>query len=140
MNSLPCKKCAPEAVIPTRAHADDAGLDLYGLEKVEILPGQGRMLRTGIAMEIPTGSVGIIKDRSSLGKKGIKVAGGVVDAGYRGEVQVILWNWSQEIAVFSPGERIAQMVILPIITPAPVEVQELSNTQRGEGGFGSTGK
>lgn len=140
MNSLPCKKLDSKALIPTRAHPDDAGLDLYGLETVELLPGQGRMLRTGIALEIPAGTVGIIKDRSSLGKKGLKVAGGVVDAGYRGEVQVILWNWSQESVTLNAGERIAQMVILPILVPAPVEVKELSDSARGAGGFGSTGR
>jgi dUTP pyrophosphatase len=140
MNSLPCKKLDSRAHLPTRAHPDDAGLDLYGIETVEFLPGQGRVLRTGIALELPVGSVGIIKDRSSLGKKGLMVAGGVVDAGYRGEIQVILWNGSNERIILYAGERIAQLLILPILTPTPVEVTELSDTVRGTGGFGSTGR
>ena len=137
---LLCQKLDPKAVIPTRAHADDAGMDLYGLESGQLNPGEGRLFRTGVAMAIPTGFVGMIADRSSLGKKGIKVAGGIVDAGYRGEVQVILWNWSGESIQFQAGDRIAQMLIFPITTPAPVSVAELPAAKRGMGGFGSTGR
>jgi len=138
--TLEVKRVATEAVLPTRAHAEDAGMDLYGLEDVVLGPGQGKMARTGIAMAIPTGFVGMIADRSSLGKKGVKTAGGIVDAGYRGEVQVILWNLTQEEIRLGKGERIAQMLIYPIATPAIREVQNLDETQRGAGGFGSTGR
>lgn len=134
------QRLTPDARLPTRAHPEDAGMDLYGIEEVVLEPGQGRLARTGVAFSIPQGCVGMIADRSSLGKKGIKTAGGIVDAGYRGEVMVILWNLSKDTIRLAPGERIAQMLILPIATPAPKEVGQLSETQRGAGGFGSTGR
>lgn len=137
---LPVKRVAEGAILPTRAHADDAGLDLYGLEDAIIGPQTGRMVRTGIAMELPPRHVGLIADRSSLAKKGLKTAGGVIDAGYRGEIQVVLWNLSREEAHLKAGERIAQLMILPIATPAVQEVVELGQTARGSGGFGSTGR
>ena len=138
--SLEVLRVSPEAVLPTRAHAGDAGMDLYGLEDVILGARQGKMARTGIAMAIPHGFVGMIADRSSLGKKGVKTAGGIVDAGYRGEVQVILWNLTDMEIRLEKGERIAQMLIYPIATPAVVEVKSLDETKRGAGGFGSTGK
>ena len=98
------------------------------------------MLRTGIALALPSGHVGMIADRSSLAKKGVKTSGGVIDAGYRGEIQVVVWNLSKEEIRLSRGERIAQLLIFPIATPAVQEVQELDSTVRGTGGFGSTGK
>jgi dUTP pyrophosphatase len=82
----------------------------------------------------------MIADRSSMAKKGLKTAGGIIDAGYRGEIQVVLWNLSREEALVKKGERLAQMLILPIATPAVLEVKELGQTSRGEGGFGSTGR
>lgn len=138
--SLEVLRVSPEAVLPTRAHPEDAGMDLYALEDVILGARQGRMARTGIAMAIPQGFVGMIADRSSLGKKGVKTAGGIVDAGYRGEVQVILWNLTDSEIRLGKGERIAQMLIYPIATPAIREVQALDETRRGAGGFGSTGK
>ena len=138
--SLEVLRVSPEAVLPTRAHAGDAGMDLYGLEDVILGARQGKMARTGIAMAIPHGFVGMIADRSSLGKKGVKTAGGIVDAGYRGEVQVILWNLTDTEIRLAKGERIAQMLIYPIAAPAVVEVKSLDETKRGAGGFGSTGK
>jgi dUTP pyrophosphatase len=134
------KKTAPDAVLPTRAHADDAGLDLYALEDGVIAAGSGVMARTGIAIALPAQTVGLIADRSSMAKKGVKTAGGVIDAGYRGEIQIVLRNIASEEFRFSKGERIAQLLILPCLTPAVVETDDLSNTGRGNGGFGSTGK
>lgn len=139
-SGLPIKKLVSHAVLPTRAHPDDAGLDLYGLETVTIAAGEGAMLRTGIAMELPVASVGLVADRSSLAKKGLKTAGGVIDAGYRGEIQVVIRNLTAESIELKAGERIAQLLILPILTPAVVEVGDLSETKRGTGGFGSTGR
>ena len=139
-SSIPCLKLFPEATLPTRAHPDDAGLDLYGLEDAVLLPQSGKALRTGIAIALPVGHVGLVADRSSLAKKGLKTAGGVIDAGYRGEIQVVLWNISKEEIRISRGERIAQLMILPIATPAVLEVTELDSTDRGAKGFGSTGK
>ncbi len=138
--TLPVKRVAEEAILPTRAHPDDAGLDLYALEDALIAPQVGRLVRTGIAAELPQGHVGMIADRSSMAKKGLKTAGGIIDAGYRGEIQVVLWNLSREEALVKKGERLAQMLILPIATPAVLEVKELGQTSRGEGGFGSTGR
>ena len=140
MSTIAVTKTAPDAILPTRAHPDDAGLDLYGLEDALIGPQSGKMVRTGVAMEIPAGHVGLIGDRSSMAKKGLKTAGGVIDAGYRGEIQIIFWNLSSEPIRIQRGERIAQLMILPIATQAEREVAELSETARGTGGFGSTGR
>lgn len=140
IDPLPVRRVTPEAILPTRAHADDAGMDLYSLADTILQPQAGAMVRTGIAMAIPQGYVGLVADRSSMGKKGIKTMGGVIDAGYRGEVQVILWNLSSERVQINPGERIAQMLVLPVATPAVMEVTELDETARGAKGFGSSGK
>ena len=133
-------KVSPEAVLPTRAHPDDAGLDLYNLDDVLLEAGAGKVVKTGIALALPAGHVGLVADRSSLGKKGIKTAGGVIDAGYRGEIHIVLWNISPESIQLKRGERIAQLLILPVATPAVQEVSSLNETSRGVNGFGSTGK
>jgi dUTP pyrophosphatase len=133
-------RLSPEAVLPTRAHADDAGMDLYSLEDVILAPQQGKVARTGVAMAIPGGFVGLVADRSSMAKKGVKTAGGVIDAGYRGEIGVVVWNLSSQELRVARGERIAQLLILPIATPAVREVSMLDETARGAGGFGSTGR
>lgn len=139
-NSVRVLRVSGEAVLPTRAHPDDAGLDLYALEDVLLEPGQGKAAKTGIAIALPVGHVGLVADRSSLAKKGVKTAGGVIDAGYRGEIHIVLWNISQAAVQLKKGERIAQLLILPIWTPAVAEVDSLDETQRGTKGFGSTGK
>ena len=140
MNELPIRRLDPAAIIPTRAHADDAGLDLYGLEDATVAPGEGKLLRTGVAVAVPAGHVGLICDRSSLARRGLKTAGGVIDAGYRGELGVVVWNISAAPQDVKKGERIAQMLVIPIATPAPVETADLGDTARGAGGFGSTGR
>ncbi len=141
-NTSPLKilRVSQEAVLPTRAHPDDAGLDLYGLDDIFLAPHQSRVAKTGIAIALPAGHVGLIADRSSLGKKGIKTAGGVIDAGYRGEVHIVLWNISNEPVQLKRGERIAQLLILPVATPPVLEVPSLDETSRGLKGFGSSGK
>ena len=139
-SELQIKKMAEDAILPTRAHPDDAGLDLYGLEDQLVGPGQGKMLRTGIAIALPTGFVGLVADRSSMAKKGMKTAGGVIDAGYRGEIHIVMWNLSREEIRIQKGERIAQLLIMPIATPAVLGVAELSETARGAKGFGSSGR
>jgi len=133
-------RLTPDAKLPTRAHHDDAGLDLYGLEDFILEPGQSKIAKTGIAMKLEKGMVGLVADRSSMGKRGIKTAGGVIDAGYRGEIGVILMNLSPETFTIRKHDRIAQLLILPIATPEPVEVETLEESKRGLGGFGSTGK
>ena len=137
---LPLKRLDDAAVLPTRAHPDDAGLDLYGLEDATLAPGEGALLRTGVAVAVPAGHVGLVCDRSSLARRGLKTAGGVIDAGYRGELGVVVWNLSREPQSVRRGERIAQLLVLPIAVPAPAEVSELDATSRGAGGFGSTGR
>lgn len=140
MNQLPLRRLDPAAVLPTRAHPDDAGLDLYGLEDATVAPREGRVLRTGVAVAVPAGHVGLVCDRSSMAKRGLKTAGGVIDAGYRGEVGVVVWNISGEAQTVKKGERIAQMLVIPIATPAPVDTADLGETARGAAGFGSTGR
>jgi dUTP pyrophosphatase len=140
LDTIEVMKTSPNATLPTRAHADDAGMDLYGLEDIRLEPGQGIVTRTGIALAIPPGHTGLVADRSSMAKRGIKTAGGVIDAGYRGEVHIVLWNISREVQELKKGDRIAQMLIVPVRTPAVKEVRELTETARGAKGFGSSGK
>ncbi len=126
--------------MPTYAHVDDAGMDLYADENVTLETGQRAQVKSGIALAIPDGYVGLIWDKSGLShKKGLKTLGGVVDAGYRGEVQVGILNASQETVVIEAGQKIAQMLIQAVVQPTLTEVSDLSVTQRGEDGFGSTG-
>jgi len=134
------KRLDASAILPTRAHPDDAGLDLYALEDASFEPGEGLIVRTGVAVAVPAGHVGLICDRSSMAKRGLKTAGGVIDAGYRGELGVVLWNISGQAQRVGKGERLAQLLIVPVATPAVREVEELGATARGAGGFGSTGK
>lgn len=134
------KKLSNYATIPTRNNSTDAGLDLYSAESVTIKSGEGRMIKTDIAIELPDNTVGMICDRSSMGKKGFKVHGGIVDVPYRGSVNVVLWNHSLETQTIECGDRIAQLLVVPILFPTPIEVDELSDSSRGESGFGSSGK
>jgi len=134
------KKMIPDAILPTRAHADDAGLDLYAFENGVIAPGGGLLARTGIALALPAGTVGLVADRSSMAKRGVKTSGGVIDAGYRGEIHIVFRNITTEEVRFERGERIAQLLILPCLTPAVVEATDLDETHRGAKGFGSSGR
>lgn len=138
------KKLAENAVIPTYGSEFSAGADLYACleETVTIQAGETYLVKTGIAMEIPEGFAGLIYARSGLAsKKGLAPANkvGVVDADYRGEIMVALHNHSNVEALVDPGERIAQMVIAPFLKAEYQVVEELSDTVRGTGGFGSTG-
>lgn len=139
-DALPVLKLEADAILPTRAHAGDAGLDLYAYEDVRLPPRQGRAARTGVAAAIRAGFVGLVADRSSLARRGLKTAGGVIDSGYRGEILVVLWNLSDEEVHLARGERIAQLLILPVATPVTREVRALDETVRGDRGFGSTGR
>lgn len=139
------KKLKEDAVIPTYGSEYAAGADLYACleEEVKIEPGETYLVKTGIAMEIPAGYAGLIYARSGLAtKKGLAPANkvGVVDADYRGEIMVPLHNHSNQTATIEPKERIAQMVITPFLTAQYTVVEELSDTVRGESGFGSTGR
>ena len=138
------KKLDPAAILPSYGSEYAAGVDLYALlsEAVTIAPGETLMIHTGLAAEIPEGYAGLVFARSGLAsKRGLAPANkvGVVDSDYRGEWMVALHNHSGEPQVVEPGERIAQMVIVPYLTARFEEVGELSDTVRGTGGFGSTG-
>jgi dUTP pyrophosphatase len=141
MKNLEIVRFSPQATLPTRAHPDDAGLDLFGLEEFTLAPGEGKVARTGIGIALPPGHVGQVADRSSMAKRGIKSAGGVIDAGYRGELHIVLWNISGVPVSVSAGERIAQLLIFPVATPAVREVESFAGeTARGTKGFGSSGR
>ncbi len=138
---LRVKKLDTDARLPLYAHKGDAGMDLFALEETVLLPHTQVSIRTGIAFEIPEGYVGLIWDKSGLSHKhGLKTFGGVVDAGYRGEISVGIMNLSDTPYVFEKGHKIAQMLIQPVVSASIVESDTLSDSSRGEGGFGSTGK
>ncbi|WP_308608297.1 dUTP diphosphatase [uncultured Corynebacterium sp.] len=137
------KKLAKDAVIPQRAHADDAGVDLSSAEDVILAPGQRALVGTGIAIALPAGTVGLVHPRSGLAfKKGLSIvnAPGTIDAGYRGELKVCLINLDPTNAVeIAKGDRIAQLVVQKVELSPLLEVDELDETERGAGGHGSTG-
>lgn len=145
METIRVKRLHPKGILPTYGSSEAAGADLYACldEAVVIQPGEVFWVPTGIALEVPKGCAGLIYARSSMGvKRGLAPANkvGVIDSDYRGEIRVVLLNHSKEPQTIAPGERIAQFVITPVLTPQYEEVDALSDTDRGTGGFGSTGK
>lgn len=141
--SLSVKRLHPDAVLPVRAYGGDAGLDLHAVEALTLAPGERASVGTGIAVAIPDGHAGLVLPRSGLAAtRGIALvnAPGLIDAGYRGELRVLLLNTDRgtpcEIAV---GDRIAQLVLIRVELPATVEVADLPDSERGAGGFGSSG-
>jgi dUTP pyrophosphatase len=141
---LRVKLLRKDARLPGRAHADDAGLDLHAAEAASLGPGQRASISTGIAVQIPSGHAGLVLPRSGLAaRNGIALvnAPGLIDAGYRGEVRVLLLNTDREDDFsIEPGDRIAQLVVAPLGQAEAVEVDDLDESQRGEGGFGSSGR
>ena len=141
--NLPIKRLRPDAVVPERAYAGDAGLDLAACDRVELAPGQRALVGTGLAVAIPEGHAGFVQPRSGLAAKhGITIVNspGLIDAGYRGELKVALLNTDARATfVVEPGMRIAQLVVLALPPVAPFEVDELPASDRGAGGFGSSG-
>lgn len=141
---LPVSKLNNEATLPSRAHEGDAGLDLYACESAHIGPGERWSVGTGIAVEIPNGHAGFVLPRSGLAREhGIALVNspGLIDSGYRGEVRVLLLNTDPaEGFRIEPGDRIAQLVVGPIALAEPVEAEVLSESARGGGGFGSSGR
>ncbi len=134
------KKLHENAIIPSYAHAHDAGMDFYALETHLLQPGERKAIPTGIAMAIPQGYVGLIWDKSGIAAKhGLKTMGGVIDSGSRGEIKIIIHNLSQEEKRIEAEQKIAQMLIQPVEQREIMEVPELDETERGEKGFGSTG-
>lgn len=145
MEKIPVKILREGAKLPTYGSAEAAGADLYACleENVTILPGQTSFIPTGFAMAVPRGCAGLIYARSGMAcKRGLAPANkvGVIDSDYRGEIIVALHNHGTEERTVAHGERIAQMVITPVLTPAYEIAESLDDTARGEGGFGSTGK
>lgn len=159
---LKVRRLHPEARVPSRANPTDAGLDLYAVEDVTLAPAitpksltwvtnekwpepwddlepTRAIVRTGIAVEFPPGLALLIWDRSGMGAKGIHRLAGVIDSAYRGELKVVLVNHSPAPYTIKKGDRIAQAIIQPVILPTVVEVENLSDSERGVAGFGSTG-
>lgn len=134
------KKLSPLAKLPNRAHATDAGADLFALERTVLPPHKISSVRTGVAVELPKNTAGIIWGKSSVESKGIKAMAGLIDEPYRGELLVCMYNLNESEFVFEAGQKVAQLVVFPVLYPAFEEVRELSDTERGEGRFGSTGK
>jgi dUTP pyrophosphatase len=139
---LPIRRLRPDAQVPTRAYAGDAGIDLAACERVELAPGERALVSTGLAVAIPAGYAGYVQPRSGLATKhGISIVNtpGLVDSGYRGELLVNLLNTDpREPFVVEPGMRIAQLVVLAVPEVEPVEVEELPTSDRGDRGFGSS--
>jgi dUTP pyrophosphatase len=162
MKTINFKKLSDAAVLPVRANPGDAGLDLVAVENGEVVSNEGQKTKeiyhfieykTGLAVEIPEGYVGLLFPRSSVSKTSLDLANsvGVIDSGYRGEIRlrfrldavgVHAINNMDDVApsVYKKGDKVGQLVIVPMVTPVPVLSEELSDTQRGEGGFGSSGK
>ncbi|MEW6407815.1 MAG: dUTP diphosphatase [Patescibacteria group bacterium] len=135
------KKLSPDAKLLTYAHEGDAGLDIYSVEDAEILPNERKAIKTGISSELPSGYAFFVWDKSGLAAEfGIKTMAGVIDSGYRGEIRIVLLNTSQKPYKIRKGEKIAQVILLKVEAAEIKESKELNNTERGEGGFGSTGK
>ena len=138
---LKIKKLFADTKMPNYAHLGDAGLDLYAREDYDLKPGERKVFFTGFALEFENGFAAIVKDKSSLpNKAGIHTMGGVFDAGYRGEYNVQLINLGAETYHITKGDKIAQLIIYPVVIADLEEVSELSDSSRGEGRFGSTGK
>ncbi|EKD78255.1 MAG: hypothetical protein ACD_41C00383G0002 [uncultured bacterium] len=137
---LPVKLLSQSAQLPTYAHVTDAGMDVYADETVTIAPQQRALVKTGIAIAVPVGHVGLVWDKSGIATKtGVTTIAGVIDSGYRGEVQIALLNTGNTPYDIRPGQKIAQLLIQPIEHPMLSMVSELPEADRGAKGFGSTG-
>ena len=144
MTEIPFLRLHPDARLPTQAHADDAGFDLHAVEAATLAPGERAAVGCGFAMALPPGTAGLVLPRSGLALKeglGVLNAPGLIDAGYRGEIRVILVNHDPtETRSVAAGDRIAQLVVVDLPAVAFAEVEELPDSTRGDGGFGSTGR
>lgn len=136
------KRLSESAQLPQKAHAGDLGYDLFANEGAAIFPSETKVVKTGIAIQFPEGYGGFIKDRSSVAtKKGLFTVAGVIDNGYTGEICIALHNGTDSLIHVTPGEKIAQLVLIPTVNFVIEEVTEIfSADHRGESGFGSTGK
>lgn len=134
------KKLNPDAILPYYPHEGDAGLEIFSVEDIIVKSGERALISTGLAIEIPAGYVSLIWDKSGLAaKSGLKTMGGVIEHSYRGEYKIVLYNTSKEDYAVKKGQKIAQLLIQPIMTAEVEEVAELNDSARGKDGFGSTG-
>lgn len=137
--NIKTKKLNPDAKIPCRAHPTDSGADLFALEKTILAPKAISYVHTGISVELPENTSGVIWGKSSVESKGIKTMAGLIDAPYRGELIICMYNLNDTEFIFEKGQKVAQLVVLPTLYPIFSETTDLSQTDRGDGGFGSTG-
>lgn len=140
---LSVRRLRPDAQLPQRMTQDAAGYDLRAVSEVVLRPGERALVPTGLAIQLPPGTQGEVRPRSGLAwRTGVTILNspGTIDADYRGELQIALVNLGQEVVRLAAGERVAQLVVMPVIHPVVVEVSELETTPRGEGGFGHTGR
>lgn len=134
------QKLEKQARLPEYAHPGDAGMDVFAFENLALEPGERGMVRTGVAMKVPEGYVGLVWDKSGRAvKEGLTTMAGVIDSGYRGEVQIVILNTSTEAITIEAGQKVAQILIQPVICGMIQEVSQLDDTSRGDNGFGSTG-
>ncbi len=136
---LKVQKISPDAKLPVRAHATDAGLDIFALEETVIAPNKWQLVRTGIKIALPEATVGLIWDKSGLAAKGLTLLAGVIDEGYRGEILINVLNLNTEDYKVEAGQKIAQLLVQPITYPEIIEAEIDEFTERGEQGHGSTG-
>lgn len=128
------------ALMPNRAHPTDAGLDLYSPTYAIVYGGGRTVIDTGVHVEIPEGYVGKLESKSGLMRNAGITVRGTIDAGYTGTIQAVVFNHSEDTYTFDVGDKVCQLVIYPIVTPTPIEVSEFATTERGDSGFGSTGR
>ena len=140
MLEVKIKRLNPEAKLPSYAHPGDVGLDLYSLEEATILPGGHHRFQNGFALEFPEGYAAIVKDKGGISKAGLHTMGGVFDAGFRGEYNVHLVNLGDKPYTVEKGDKVAQLVIVPVAHAKLIETDTLSDSSRGMGQFGSTGR
>ncbi len=133
------KKLHPSAILPERAHPNDAGADLFSIEEIEIAPHSSAKVKTGITIALHENTAGFVWGKSSIESKGMKIMAGVIDEGYRGEIIVCIFNLTNETQILTKGRKIAQLIVKPVYYPVFKEMAELSESKRGSGGFGSTG-
>ncbi len=134
------KRLKEDAKLPTYAHIGDVGMDMYAMETITIEPMGHHIFFHGFALEFPVGFAAIVKDKSSISKAGLHTMGGVFDAGYRGEYNTHIVNLSEQDYTVEVGDKVAQLIIYPVAIPELVEVDDLADSDRGTGAFGSTGK
>lgn len=139
MKTLKVKLLTKDAKLPTRAHMNDAGIDIYATKDISCPRGERCSVSTGIAIEIEKGYFAMVSDKSSMARSGFKVNAGVVDAGYTGEVSVEIMNLTGTEKVIKKGQKVAQLIILPIALPSIESVDSLEESERGDQGWGSSG-